>query len=129
MDRITIDAGIGTITAKTDGNLLLQQVLDAFKEKMEHTTPQKMIKLLTSISESDESSKDEIGDLKDEIRDKNKEISKLEEQVEELEQSIESDEGLTEIDMGYGKIWYKTDNLKLEMYMEQLTEKLQLQGV
>jgi len=122
MEIITIDAGIGTITANANGNLLLKQLLDAFKDKVEIADPQKVIDLLTTDSaESYESLKDRIAYLESEIGYKDKEIMDLEEQID--------NNGLTEIDMGYGTIYYKTDNLKLEMYMESLAEKLQLQGV
>lgn len=124
METVTINAGIGTITANANGNLLLKQLLDAFKDKVEISDPQDVMDLLVKedTTESFESLKSRISELE-------KEVEYQDEQIDELEESLESDEGLTEIDMGYGKIWYKTDNLKLEMYMESLAEKLQLQGV
>lgn len=71
----------------------------------------------------------EQSEFTDTIDEKDKEITENESKIDELETMIESDEGLEEIDCGYGKIWYKTDNLKLQMYMESLTERLETIGV
>lgn len=72
---------------------------------------------------------DEQTQLSETIREKDSEISSNEEKISELEMSLESDEGLDVIDCGYGKIWYRTDNLKLQSYMESLTERLEQVGV
>ncbi len=124
METITIDAGIGTISCNAHGNLLLMQLMDAFKDKVEIDGAQKVLDLLVKedTTENDESLKDKISKLE-------KEIEEKDEEIDDLNEMAETNEGLTEIDMGYGTIWYKTDNLKLEMFMEDWAEKLQTVGV
>jgi uncharacterized coiled-coil DUF342 family protein len=78
-----------------------------------------------------ESMQEEINDAVKEADDLQDEVDKLQENYDELQSDLlnSPEEELATIDMGYGNIFWKSDNLKLEMYMESLSEKLKSEGI
>jgi len=82
------------------------------------------IEFINSMQEEIDGAVKEAEDLQDEV-------DKLEEGYDEMRTEILNtpEEELATIDMGYGTIFWKSDNLKLEMYMESLAEKIKSEGV
>lgn len=70
---------------------------------------------------------EEMKEYENKIASQKEEITKLKADVDELESAVydEDEENLEEIDCGYGKIWWKSDNLKLQLHMEEFAAKME----
>lgn len=69
----------------------------------------------------------EINDLKTELEKKDEEISDLQEEIEGYQENWIDPDQIETIDCGIGVIKYqKPDNLKLQMRMESLKEKMEM---
>lgn len=118
MPLIKIDAGIGGITVIEPENIKLKMLVDSLKDHIEIYGVDKLTEFF--LDDKD------MGELKSTILDLENTIEEKDGEIADLESELESEEdSMTTIECGIGTINYETDNVLLEMVMENLDAAIQ----
>lgn len=116
----TIDCGIGTINYTTENSLDIVTLMENLDAAIQKHGVKKVSEFIIIVDDKYKNAADELITLQEKY---DEETGELQAKVEELEESLESNEGLTLIDLGYGNLWWKSDNLNAQSIMEEINKK------